>query len=394
MIFLLAGLSMLTPLAIDMFLPGIPAISHDLNARSEAAVAIVSVFFAGLSIGQLFFGPWSDRAGRRLPMIAGLLTYIVGALMAAMAQSIELLLFGRLLQSLGASAVTVASRAAVRDLFDEREAARLFSTMSLISGLAPVLAPVLGAGLLSIGSWRMIFAVLACLAACALVALLLKFPESLPAETARRSRATHPLRNYLGLLSQKRMIGFLLAGGLNSACFFAYLGSAALIFMNVYGMSPGLFSFAVAANSVGLVFSAQINRMLLKHWTPRQILAGSSFTTLLFAAGFIIFGLNSIRRAVGHLAIAFLRRVDQQPHHVELHGGRLVGRSGSCRFGGCVVRRLRLRQRHGTVICRGATVRRDGAWSGRRHRLRLDRRVAFHSFSGAEIDGRHSWPEL
>jgi len=294
MMLLLASFAMLTAMAIDMFLPGIPAISRDLNAPPGAAVATVSVFFAGLSIGQLFFGPWSDRVGRRIPLMTGLITFIVGAVMAAMALSIEVILFGRLLQALGASSVSVTARAVVRDLFDERNSARFFSTLALLSGLAPVLAPLLGAGLLALGSWRFIFVGLTIFASCALAGLLINFEESRPPETERKARANHPLRNYANLLSQKRMIGYLLTGGCNSACFFVYLASAPLVFMNVYGMSPTIFSFAVAANAIGLVCASQVNRMLLVRWTPRQILAATSISSVFIAVGFVIFSLTQI----------------------------------------------------------------------------------------------------
>lgn len=289
---LLAACAMLIPMAIDMFLPGIPAITEDLNASPEVAVASVSVFFGGLALGQLFFGPWSDRVGRRLPMLSGLIAFFAGALLAGLAQNVEALLAGRILQSLGAASVTVTVRAIVRDLFDERGAAKFFSTLALLGGLAPILAPSIGSAMLFVGSWRTIFLALVVMSAIVFVIFFFNFPESRSAATEKKARESHPFQSYWALLKERRMIGYLLVGGFNSGYFFTYIASSALIFMDVYGMHHSLYSLTMAIMGIGLVGSAQVNRMLLKHWTPAQVLAGASISSFFVAACFIFFGVT------------------------------------------------------------------------------------------------------
>jgi MFS transporter, DHA1 family, multidrug resistance protein len=291
-ILLFSALTMLAPMSIDMFLPGLPAIGRDLGATAAQASATVSVFFAGLALGQLFFGPWSDRVGRRLPILAGLTLFCVGALISAVAPSPQVLLLGRLLQAIGGSAVMVTSRATVRDLFNEREAARFFSTLTLVAGLAPVLAPAAGAALLAVTHWRGIFLVLAAFAIAVLLAVALALRESRSAETEQRARANNALHAYGALLRQPRMIGFLIAGGCNSACYFTYLALAPLVMMNVYGLSPRNYALLLAVNAIGLVGGAQANRVLLRRWHPTQILAVASISSAFLAAGFLTVALT------------------------------------------------------------------------------------------------------
>lgn len=303
---LLVLLAMLAPLAIDMYLPALEMIKNDFSAADEGVTATVSIFFAGLAIGQLFFGPWSDRVGRRVLLLFGLLAFLVGSLVAAFSPNILFLLVGRLLQALGGSAVMVSGRALVRDLYDERDAAHFFSTIALFGGLAPVFAPAIGAGILTIGSWPVIFMSLAGLATLLLLFVYRSLPESRSAETEAKARNAHPFLAYYDLLRDRRMVGYLLAGGFNSGAFYTYIAIAPLVFMVAYDLSPGMYSLIVAINSVGLVGAAQINRMLLKHRTPAQILSGAKYRSLALAAGFIIFALYGSGALAVLLVLLFL----------------------------------------------------------------------------------------
>ncbi|MGD9842427.1 MAG: Bcr/CflA family efflux MFS transporter [Steroidobacteraceae bacterium] len=288
MVFLLGGFAAIAPMSIDMYLPGVPAITMELHSSAHQATATLSVFLAGVALGQLLAGPWSDRVGRLFPIRAGLLLYLVGALAAALAGTMSMLLAARLLQALGASAVMVTGRAVVRDMFDERSSARFFSTIAMISGLAPILAPVIGAGLLAIANWRVIFLAMAVLS---LLLLLLSLPllkESRSVETEARARGSHPLITYAALLTNRRLLGLLLAGGFNSACFFTYLASAPLVLMKIHGLSATAFSFVVASNAVGLWGTNQLNRWLLRRRAPAQILRASARNALVLSAAFAV----------------------------------------------------------------------------------------------------------
>jgi DHA1 family bicyclomycin/chloramphenicol resistance-like MFS transporter len=303
---LLVAFAALAPLAIDMFLPGAPIVVRDLRASPETATAMVSVFFGGLAIGQLFVGPLSDRIGRRAPILAGLSVFLIGSLLAAAATAANALLAGRLLQALGASAVMVTGRAVVRDLFDERGAARFFSLIVLIGGMAPILAPAAGAGLLAIAGWRAIFFALALVAALSLAGTVFFLRESRSAETEAQARASHPAQAYLTLLSNRRLNGYFLAGALNSGCFFTYLANAPLILMDVYGFSASIFSLVVAINAIGLVGGAQLNRLLLRTQSPSRILSGCAIFAAWLALPFAIFAATLVGGLPVFMALIFI----------------------------------------------------------------------------------------
>ena len=192
LVVMLGSLTAMGPLAIDMYLPSLPAIGADLRASASQTQGTVAAFLAGMAIGQVFYGPASDRLGRRRPVLLGVVIFIAASALCAMATSPQMLLVGRFIQALGACAGGVVSRAVVRDRFNHTETARVLSLMMLIMGMAPILAPLLGSFLLLFGSWRLNFWFMTAYGVALGAAAFLRLTESRSDETAAHATTENP----------------------------------------------------------------------------------------------------------------------------------------------------------------------------------------------------------
>lgn len=276
LVILLGSLTAMGPLAIDMYLSTLPAISQSLHATPAAAQATVSTFLAGMAIGQLIYGPWSDRIGRRVPIMLGVVIFVAASVACALATSVEQLLAARFVQALGACAGAVVSRAIVRDTFDHTETARTLSLMMLIMGLAPILAPLLGAALLAFGGWRLNFWFMAAFGIVVGAIAVLRLKESRSQATARQAASENPFQSYAALLRQPRLLGYALAGALNGATLFTYIATSPSLIMGTYGYSSAVFPWIFGLNALGIVGSGQINRMILRRVHPDRVLSVAS----------------------------------------------------------------------------------------------------------------------
>lgn len=272
LVVLLGSLTAMGPLAIDMYLASLPDIGRSLAASPSAVQSTVAAFLAGMAIGQVFYGPATDRLGRRPVILFGVAVFLVGSLACALAGSIEQLLAGRFVQALGACSGAVVSRATVRDRFNHTETARMLSLMMLIMGLAPILAPLLGSFLLRFGGWRTNFWFMAAYGAAIALAAFLRLQESRTEATAIQASQENPLQSYWALMRNPRLMGFVLAGALNGATLFTYISTSPGLIMQTYGVSAGVFPIIFGANAFGLIMSGQINRMVLRRLTPEQVL--------------------------------------------------------------------------------------------------------------------------
>ncbi len=280
LVVLLGSLTAMGPLAIDMYLSTLPAIGRSLQATPAAAQATVSTFLAGMAIGQLIYGPWSDRIGRRVPIMLGVVIFIAASVACALATSIEQLLAARFVQALGACAGAVVSRAIVRDTFDHTETARTLSLMMLIMGLAPILAPLLGAALLAFGGWQLNFWFMAAFGIVVGIIAVLRLKESRSEATARQAASENPFQSYAALLRQPRLLGYALAGALNGATLFTYIATSPSLIMGTYGYSSAIFPWIFGFNALGIVGSGQINRMILRRVHPDRVLAVASLVAV------------------------------------------------------------------------------------------------------------------
>ena len=280
---ILGALAAFGPLSIDTYLPALPTIATDFATTTAAVQQTLSAFFVGLALGQLFYGPISDRMGRRAPLLFGCAMYTVVSIGCAFAGSTIGLMGLRFLQALGSSAGVVIGRSVVRDLFDERESARMYSFLVLVMGIAPITAPLIGGQLLVMFGWRAIFFALAAFGLFCFVMVWFWLDESLPPERRTASGLGTTLRGYLALFGDGRYIGFALAGGLASAAMFAYISGSAFVFIELNGVPPDRFGLFFGANAFGLIAASQLNRHLLERYTSTQLLTAALSVTALAA---------------------------------------------------------------------------------------------------------------
>ena len=272
LILILGSMAMIGPLAIDTYLPSFPTMAQALHASPGAMQWSIGVYFIGLAFGQAIYGPLSDRIGRKLPVYAGLVLFIAGALGCALALDATHLIAWRFVQALGGCAQMVVARAIVRDCFDGRDAARFFSMIMLVNGIAPIIGPLLGGFLLIHFGWQSVFVFLAGYGLVSLLAVSLALPETLPIERRAQHGVVEVWRNFVQLLTDREFVARSLTGGLYSASMFAYLAGSPFVFMEIYHVRPENFGFFFGSNAIGLVIASQINRLLLHRFGMEAIL--------------------------------------------------------------------------------------------------------------------------
>ncbi|WP_369367288.1 multidrug effflux MFS transporter [Streptomyces sp. CG4] len=259
----LGGLTATPPLAMDMYLPSLPEVTRSLHAPAATVQLTLTACLLGMALGQLVVGPMSDRWGRRRPLLAGLAVYLVATALCALAPNVETLVALRLAQGLAGAAGIVIARAVVRDLYDGVAMARFFSTLMLISGAAPIVAPLIGGQILRVTDWRGVFVVLTVVGTLLAALVWLRLPETLPPADRHAGGAGTALRAMRGLLADLPFTGYMLAGGFAFAALFAYISASPFVIQEIYGASPQTFSLLFGLNSVGLVIAGQVNGKLL-----------------------------------------------------------------------------------------------------------------------------------
>lgn len=269
---ILGGLSAFGPLSMDMYLPGLPTLTKNLGASASTGQLTLTGCMLGIAAGQLFTGPLSDTLGRRRPLLAGLLGYILASLACAVAPSIWTLILLRFLQgTLGGVGVVIA-RAIVRDLFTGTEAARIYALLMAVMGVAPVFAPLVGGQALAITSWRGIFVVLAAIGIPLLLATMRWLPETLPPERRHGGGLGATVRTFGRLLRDRTFMAPATSFALACAVLFAYIAGSSFVLEDVYGISPQLFSLVFAVNSAGLVAMSQLGGRLVARFGAATLL--------------------------------------------------------------------------------------------------------------------------
>ena len=280
-VFTAAAVIAIGPLSIDMYLPSLPALERHFNVDTAATQLTLSAYFIGLAIGQLVYGPVSDRFGRRKPLLFGLLLYSLVSLGCAYAPNMDSLIALRFLQALGGCAGMVITRAMVRDLYPPQEMARVSSTLVLIMGAAPILAPLLGGQIFLLFGWQSIFLLMTLYSLLCFAGI-----HALPETSRSRIDALHPaaiLKTYLRLLRHRRFMGYAMAGGVAQAGMFAYISGSSFVFINVYGVSPAHFGWLFGAIAFGLISAAQVNAWVLRRYRSEYVLRVALLANALFS---------------------------------------------------------------------------------------------------------------
>ncbi|MFM2362364.1 MAG: hypothetical protein RLZZ316_1266 [Bacteroidota bacterium] len=272
LIFILGLLSAIGPFSIDMYLPGFPAIAKSLNTTVDYISYSLASFFIGICIGQLICGPLLDRFGRKRPLYAGLVIYIIASLGCAFSNTVELLIAFRFLQALGGCVGMVTPGAIVRDVFPINENARIFSLLILILGVSPIIAPTFGSFLILSLGWHAVFFVLAAITFLLLLAVIFILPES---KRPDPSISLHPKKvfiNFWVVLKNPQFFTYAFAGAISAAGLFAYLSGSPGVFMQFYKLSEQQYGWIFALIAAGLITSSQLNNLLLKKYTSEQVI--------------------------------------------------------------------------------------------------------------------------
>ena len=302
---LLAMLTGIGPLSVDMYLASLPSISRLLDAPTSQVQLTISAYLIGFAIAQVFHGPLSDRHGRRPVLLAALGIYLIATLACALAFSIETLIVARFVQAVGGSGASVLARAVVRDMYEGTRVGRELARMAAIMALAPLVAPLIGGVLQTVFGWRSNFVALLCFGAVAWTMVWFLLPETL------RQRAPEPVSIASTLRSYRRFLadrGFVIHLGIATCCLcglFAWISSGAFVLQDVYGLSPLVFGLSFAVGSSGYMLGTAIAARFVMHWGGGRTMGlgsaamASGGMTMVLLLGFTPYGAVSIVAAIG-----------------------------------------------------------------------------------------------
>ncbi|RZU77389.1 DHA1 family bicyclomycin/chloramphenicol resistance-like MFS transporter [Micromonospora kangleipakensis] len=286
LVLMLGAFIAIGPLTVDMYLPALPAVTAALATTPTAVQLTLTGTLLGLAVGQLFVGPLSDAAGRRRPLLAGLVLHVAASILCVFAPTIAVLDVLRVLQGLGVAAATVIATAVVRDLFSGSAFARIFSRLMLVTGAAPILAPTLGSAVLRWTDWQGVFVTLTVLGVLLIAVALFGLPETLPPRRRHRGGAAATVHWYRRLFRDRAFVALVLVVGLYSAAQFAYVAGSSFVLQQQYGLDEQEFGLVFAASVAGLIGAIQFNVLLLRRYTPLQILRAALIAGT--AGGFIV----------------------------------------------------------------------------------------------------------
>lgn len=278
LILILGLLTAIGPFSIDMYLPAFPDIAKSLHTSIAQVMLSLSSFFIGISAGQLIYGPLLERFGRKKPLYAGLCIYLLASIGCAMATSVNSLIIFRLLQALGGCAGMVAARAIVRDLFEVKENARIFSMLMLVVAVSPIIAPTLGGYVTSLFGWRYVFFILIGIDLPIIAGVYFLLPESKKPDPDFSLKAGAIIKNFAGIMKHPQFYTYALTGAIAYAGLYAYISGSPYVFMELFRVNEKQYGWIFSVIAMGVIGSAQLNNLALKYYSSEQIIKMATFS--------------------------------------------------------------------------------------------------------------------
>jgi len=308
MAIVLGLLSVIGPVAIDMYLPALPEIGGQLGVTDASVQLSLMSFMAAFAVGQLIYGPISDMIGRKPPLYIGTLVFIAGSIGCAVAPSVEWLIVSRFIQGIGGCAAMSLPRAIVRDEYTGAEAAQLFSLIMLVFSISPILAPLAGSVVIAFGDWRLLFWVMGTVGVFGLILSVVALKETRPKHLRTESTIGSAIRGYGMLLKDWNFLGLTFIGAFGMSSFMAFIGNSSFVFIEHYGLTPTEYSLAFSVNAISFFAVSQSTGILVKRFGLQRVVrtAVTGFAlSMVLLAGIFVAGIDSMWVLSGLMFIAF-----------------------------------------------------------------------------------------
>ena len=297
-------LTIFGPISLDLYLPTLPQLAGDLSASPSASQLTLTVCMLGLSLGQLVAGPWSDRFGRKRPLLVGIAVFVAASVLCGLAPNLTTLLIFRFVQGLGGACGVVIAQAIGRDLYTGARLVGFYGRLAVLGGLAAIIGPSLGGQLATVTDWRGIFFVLGGIGALVLAVALLFIPETLPADRRHSGGVVDRFRGFVPLLQDPHYRGTVVTSGLMNAALFAYLAGATFVMQVIYGLSPQVYALAFGLSSLTYALSAYLAGRLASRLSARSVIW---IGLVVAAAGSVGIGVTALARlALAAMMISIL----------------------------------------------------------------------------------------
>ncbi|WP_136043346.1 MULTISPECIES: multidrug effflux MFS transporter [unclassified Microbacterium] len=291
---LLLVLTVFGPISMDLYLPALPALTQQLGAATSVAQLTVTACLIGLAAGQLLAGPLSDRYGRRIVLVIGIVAYVATSLLCAFSPTVETLIAARFVQGLAGGVGIVIANAAGRDVYAGSQLIRFYARLTVVGGLAAIVGPLLGGVLTTFTDWRGLFVFLAVAGAAILAFVLFVFGETLPRDQRTSGGFGHTLRDFGTLLRDRAFLGAVLNQGFLYAALFAYLSGATFVLQDIYGLSPQWYAAAFGLNSAGFMVFGHFAGQAAEKWSVGGTLAVGVAVTAAGALGLLLAGVVAV----------------------------------------------------------------------------------------------------